>query len=137
MKPLRKGKVARSVELDRACVIREEGEEYCIYPLDDVMDVLGKKWALFVVAVLGNEERTRFNELHRQLKGISPRTLTDRLRELEGLGLVRRTVYPEVPARVEYELTDPGERMRKALVPFLKWAIAFEVESGRSPAATA
>lgn len=137
MKPLRKGKVTRAVELDRACVIREEGEEYCIYPLDDMMGVLGKKWALFVVAVLGNEERTRFNELLRELKGISPRTLTDRLRELEGLGLVDRTVYPEVPLRVEYALTDHGRRMRRALIPFLRWSLEFERERGRSPAATA
>lgn len=134
MKSLRRRTVARITDLDRACIIREGGEEYCIYPLDDVMDVLGKKWVLFVIAVLGNEERTRFNELLRQLKGISPRTLTDRLRELEGVGLIRRTVYPEVPLRVEYELTGHGLRMRQALIPFLKWSLEFEAERGRSPA---
>lgn len=123
-------KVPRLLDLDRACVIREGSEEYCIYPLDDVMAVLAKKWALFVIAVLGNASRTRFNDLLRQLKGISPRTLTDRLKELEALRLVQRTAYPEVPPRVEYVLTQDGRRMRKALIPFLSWSIEFERATG-------
>jgi len=118
--------VTRALDLDRACVIREQGEEYCIYPLDDLMAVLGKKWALFIMAVLGNDSRTRFNDLLRQLKGVSPRTLTDRLKELANLRLIERTVYPEVPLRVEYALTEDGKRMRRALIPFLKWSIDFE-----------
>jgi len=126
MKPLRKRKVTRVLDLDRACIIRERGKEYCIYPLDDLMAVLGKKWALFIMAVLGNGNATRFNGLLQQLKGISPRTLTDRLKELSSLGLVHRTVFPEVPLRVEYTLTDAGRRMREALIPFLEWSVAFE-----------
>ncbi len=126
MKPLRKRKVTRALDLDRACIIREGGEEYCIYPLDDLMAVFGKKWALFIMAVLGNGSRTRFNDLLRQLKGVSPRTLTDRLKELANLRLIERTVYPEVPLRVEYALTKDGMRMRRALIPFLKWSIDFE-----------
>lgn len=133
MKPLRKRKVPRALALDRACVILEGGEEYCIYPLDDVMAVLGKKWALFIIAVLGNESRTRFNDLLRRLKGISPRTLTDRLKELEGLRLVDRKVFAEVPLRVEYSLTEDGKRMRRALIPFLKWSIDFEAGGMISP----
>jgi len=126
MKPLRKRKVTRVLDLDRACIIREGGREYCIYPLDDLMAILGKKWALFIIAVLGNDSTTRFNDLLRQLKGISPRTLTDRLKELTSLGLVRRTIFPEVPLRVEYTLTKDGRRMREALIPFLEWSISFE-----------
>jgi len=126
VKRLSKRRVTRAVDLDRACVIREQGEEYCIYPLDDLMAVLGKKWALFIMAVLGNDSRTRFNDLLRQLKGVSPRTLTDRLKELANLRLIERTVYPEVPLRVEYALTEDGKRMRRALIPFLKWSIDFE-----------
>jgi len=107
-------------------VIREQGEEYCIYPLDDLMAVLGKKWALFIIAVLGNNTRTRFNDLLRQLRGISPRTLSDRLKELETLRLIERNAFAEIPPRVEYELTEDGKRMRKALIPFLEWSIDFE-----------
>ena len=133
MKPLRKRKVTRLVDLDRACVIREGGEEYCIYPLDDLMAVLGKKWALFIIAVLGNNSTTRFNDLLRQLKGISPRTLTDRLKELAALGLIQRAVFAEVPLRVEYTLTEAGRRMRKALIPFLQWSIDFEATHASAP----
>lgn len=132
MKRLRKRTVARVVDLDRACVIREGGKEYCIYPLDDVLAALGKKWALFVIAVLGNDRRTRFNDLLNQLHGISPRTLTDRLRELEGLRLIRRSVFPEVPLRVEYALTEEGRRMRAALIPFLQWSLDFEKTTAHS-----
>ena len=132
MKPLRKRKVTRVLDLDRACIIREGGQEYCIYPLDDLMAVLGKKWGLFIIAVLGNGDATRFNDLLRQLKGVSPRTLTDRLKELVALGLVQREMFAEVPLRVEYALTDAGRRMRKALIPFLQWSIDFE--TARVPA---
>lgn len=126
----------RVVDLDRACVILEGTEEYCIYPLDDLMAVLGKKWALFIIAVLGNKGGTRFNDLLRQLRGISPRTLTDRLKELVDLRLVERTVFAEVPLRVEYALTTDGKRMRRALVPFLRWSIDFEKGSSGSPVAS-
>jgi DNA-binding HxlR family transcriptional regulator len=97
------------------------------------MAVIGKKWALFIISVLGNDSRTRFNNLLRQLKGVSPRTLTDRLKDLEELGLIQRTVYPEVPLRVEYALTEDGKRMRKALIPFLRWSVDFEVGRTSSP----
>lgn len=104
------------------CVIRKDGREYCIYPLDDVMDALGKKWALLIVGIIGNKDRTRFHELEAALPGISPRTLTDRLRELERLRLVERRAYAEVPLRVEYGLTADGRALRDALVPMLEWA---------------
>lgn len=133
MKSLRKRIVTRVLDLDRACVIREGDAEYCIYPLDDLMAVLGKKWALFIIAVLGNDSRTRFNDLLRQLKGISPRTLTDRLLELQDLGLIQRTAFPEVPLRVEYALKEEGRRMRNALIPFLQWSIDFEKERTSRP----
>ena len=135
MKPLHKRKVVRRLDLDRACIIREGGREYCIYPLDDLMAVLGKKWALFIIAVLGNENATRFNDLWHRLKGVSPRTLSDRLKELEALGLIRRSAFAEVPPRVEYVLTDAGRRMRRALIPFLQWSIDFE--TSRIPRAEA
>ncbi len=133
MKPLSKRKVTRSLDLDRACIIREGGQEYCIYPLDDLMAVLGKKWSLFVIAVLGNNSTTRFNDLLRQLKGISPRTLTDRLKELNSLGLIQRRVFPEIPIRIEYTLTEAGRFMRRALIPFLQWAIDFETGRRSAP----
>lgn len=107
-------------------MIREGDREYCIYPLDRVMVVLGKKWTLFLIAVLGNRERMRFNEILSELRFVSSRTLTDRLRELAALGLVQREMFSEIPPRVEYRLTEEGRRMRRVLIPLLSWAIEFE-----------
>ena len=97
-------------------------DEYCIDPLAPVFDALGKKWALFIIAVLGNKRTVRFGELQRSLLDISPRTLSDRLKELEAAGLVRRKAYAEVPLRVEYALTSKGEALRESLLPMLRWA---------------
>ena len=127
MKSVRGSKaVPRRLELEEACMIREGDREYCVYPLDRLMTVLGKKWTLFIIGVLGNQETRRFNELLEDLRLISSRTLTDRLRELEALGLVRREAFPVIPPRVEYHLTDEGREMRSSLLPLLDWAISSE-----------
>ena len=73
------------------------------------------KWTLLVIRDLA-EGRSRFCELERSLQGISPRTLSLRLRALEEEGIVERQTYPEVPPRVEYALTDKG----RALVPLIE-----------------
>lgn len=138
MKVPTSGRVApRRIELDPVCVIREGEEEYCIYPLDRVMTVLGKKWTLFVTAVLGNREQTRFNELLGELRFISSRTLTDRLKELVALRLVEREESQEAPHRVAYSLTSHGRALRRRLIPLLDWAIGFEAEVGHSVPAPA
>ncbi|MFQ5552830.1 MAG: winged helix-turn-helix transcriptional regulator [Thermoplasmata archaeon] len=124
--------VPRRVELDPVCVIREGAEEYCIYPLDRVMTVLGKKWTLFVIAVLGNRDRTRFNALLADLRFISSRTLTDRLKELVSLQLVDRIESHRTSPRVEYRLTSHGQELRRRLIPLLDWAIGFETGVSRS-----
>ena len=103
-------------------MIQDGNEEYCIYPLDEFMEILGSKWTLLVIGVLGNRKRIRFNEIANTLQGISPRTLTSRLRNLESLGLVRREAYTEVPLRVEYSLSKKGKQLRKAIIPLLAWA---------------
>lgn len=77
-------------------------------PVARAVSVLGGKWTMLVVRDLMAGPR-RFGELRDSLVGVSPKTLTDRLRELEAAGLVARTMYPEIPPRVEYRLTDAGE----------------------------
>ncbi|MFQ5908241.1 MAG: winged helix-turn-helix transcriptional regulator [Thermoplasmata archaeon] len=127
MKSLRVSKVvSRRIELDRVCMIREGEKEYCLYPLDDFMTVLGKKWTLFVIAVLGNQERMRFNEIQSELRFVSSRTLADRLKELGDLGLIQRKAFNEIPPKVEYRLTGEGQALRRVLIPLLSWAIEFE-----------
>jgi DNA-binding HxlR family transcriptional regulator len=82
--------------------------------------VLGAKWSLAVLARLTGGTQ-RFNELLRQIDGVSRRMLSATLRQLERDGLVLRHVYARVPARVEYELSDTGEALLAALAPLLDW----------------
>ena len=82
---------------------------YTNCPLRTVLEVLANKWTLLVMVTLRRREAPiRFNELRRALDGITQKMLTQTLRTLERDGLVSRTVYPTVPPRVEYALTEPG-----------------------------
>ncbi len=84
-------------------------------PVCATADIICGKWTILVIRDLA-EGRCRFCELERSLAGISPRTLSLRLRALEEQGIVARHTYPEVPPRVEYSLTEKGE----ALVPLIE-----------------
>jgi DNA-binding HxlR family transcriptional regulator len=84
-------------------------------PVCRTADVISGKWTLLVIRDLAGESR-RFCELERSLEGISPRTLSLRLRTLEEEGIVERRTYPEVPPRVTYALTEKG----RALVPLIE-----------------
>lgn len=105
-----------------ACMIHVDGREYCIDPVAGIVGLLGKKWTLSLVGVLGNRPSSRFVELRDAIAGMGSKALAERLKELQRLGLVERTVYPEVPARVEYSLTASGVSLRRGLVPLLAWA---------------
>src|SRR4051794_36785887 len=84
-------------------------------PVGSCAEIISGKWTLLVIRDLA-DGRQRFGELERSLEGISPRTLSLRLRSLEEEGIVARQTYPEVPPRVEYELTEKG----RALVPIIE-----------------
>jgi DNA-binding HxlR family transcriptional regulator len=84
-------------------------------PVCHTADIISGKWTLLIIRDLA-DGRSRFCELERSLDGISPRTLSLRLRALEAEGIVERRTYPEVPPRVEYRLTEKGE----ALVPLIE-----------------
>jgi DNA-binding HxlR family transcriptional regulator len=84
-------------------------------PVCHTAEIISGKWTLLVIRDLANG-CSRFCELERSLGGISPRTLSLRLRALEAEGIVQRRTYPEVPPRVEYRLTDKG----RALVPLIE-----------------
>jgi DNA-binding HxlR family transcriptional regulator len=89
---------------------------------------VGDKWSVHVVYVLGAQGTLRFGELRRRIEGISQRMLTVTLRGLERDGLVRRTMYPEVPPRVEYALTPLGATLRKIVRGLIDWSGAHLVE---------
>jgi DNA-binding HxlR family transcriptional regulator len=89
--------------------------------VNSVLARVGDKWSVLIITLLGNGKQ-RFNEIKRMVDGISQRMLTLTLRGLERDGLVKRTIYPTIPPRVEYELTELGRSLRCAVVPLGKWA---------------
>ena len=102
--------------------MHKEDDYICFCPLKGVIDVISKKWALLVINAIGNYGKLRFNKLMEELHGISPKTLSDTLKELQAEGLVKRESFAEIPPRVEYSLTKDGMDLRKSIVPLLKWA---------------
>jgi len=92
-----------------------------------VLARVGDKWSVLIVALLGDGPK-RFNEIKRMVGGISQRMLTLTLRGLERDGLVTRTVYPTVPPRVDYELTELGHSLWKPVEALGAWARANQAE---------
>ena len=104
----------------------KKGEKFSIVeicPIRNVVARFGNKWALLVILVLDENKVVRFNQLQKLIPDISTKMLSSTLQVLAADGLVKRTVFPEVPVRVEYELTETG----KTLVPIIhlltEWAL--------------
>ena len=95
-------------------------EELPECPVATTVSLIGSKWKLLIIRNL-LERHWRFNELNKNLEGISQKVLTDSLRSMEEDGLITRTVYPEVPPHVEYALSDLGETIRPILDAMQEW----------------
>lgn len=95
-------------------------------PIRDVLDRIGDQWSLLVLEALA-ERTLRFNELGRIIDDISKQMLSRTLKRLEMDGFVHRTVYPEVPPRVEYTLTDLGQSFLVPMKALVEWADANHV----------
>ena len=102
-------------------------DEDSVAALQAAVGVLAAKWSVIVLARLGCGTH-RFNELLRQIDGVSRRMLSATLRQLERDGLVERHVYASVPARVEYELSPVGEHLLVALIPLAGWGLEHQSE---------
>jgi DNA-binding HxlR family transcriptional regulator len=98
------------------------GKEICLCPVEGIINVISKKWALLVIGTIGNNKKIRFNKIMKNLGDISPKTLVDRLKELEKAGLIKKEVFAEIPPRVEYSLTQDGIEFRNSIIPLMKWA---------------
>lgn len=106
-------------------------EELPECPVATTVQLIGSKWKLLIIRNL-RMRPWRFNELQKDLAGISQKVLTDSLRALEADGLVTRTVYAEVPPRVEYALSDLGETMGPILDAMEKWGAGYkELAAGK------
>ena len=100
----------------------------------EMLDRVGDKWSVYVIHVLVNAGTVRFNELRSRVDGISQRMLTVTLRGLERDGLVVRTVFSEVPPRVEYALTPLGSTLDQLVCGLVEWSGAHlpEVDAARA-----
>ena len=95
-------------------------EELPECPVATTVSLIGSKWKLLIITNLLNRP-WRFNELQKSLEGISQKVLTDSLRSMEADGIITRTVFPEVPPRVEYSLSELGESLRPIINDMAKW----------------
>ena len=94
-------------------------------PVATTVQLIGSKWKLLILRNL-MARPWNFNELKRSLDGISQKVLTDSLRSMEEDGLITRTVYPEVPPRVEYALSELGESMRPIIDAMAAWGESYK-----------
>ncbi|MGC8633028.1 MAG: winged helix-turn-helix transcriptional regulator [Thermoprotei archaeon] len=106
---------------EEACMIEANGRQICIYPSQKVIRVLGKQYTLLIVGLLGNEGELGFNAIARAVGNPRANLLSQRLRELEDVGLVTRRVAQQRPVRIAYSLTDMGMQLRKLLIPLFEW----------------
>ena len=123
--PLKKRVIAKSPEMEHTparCRARE------------MLDRVGDRWSVYVISALGAYGTLRFSELMRHVEGVSQRMLTVTVRGLERDGLVRRTIYAEIPPRVEYTLTPLGATLRKLVRELIDWTGAHlaEVDAARA-----
>ncbi len=101
------------------------GQETDCRMVREILDLVGDKWSLYIIATL-KDGPVRFNELRRRIEGISQRMLTITLRGLERDGLVKRTLFPTIPPRVDYELTDVGRSLLAPVMAITLWANAHQ-----------
>ena len=100
-------------------------EEMPVCPVATTVSLIGSKWKLLILRNL-LAGPWRFNELKKDLDGVSQKVLTDSLRSMEADGIITRTVYPEVPPRVEYALSELGESMRPIIRAMEAWGIEYK-----------
>ena len=105
--------MAKSITPDNVC------------PMALGINVLSGKWKLQILWSIYNRKTMRFNELQRTLGNITTKTLTDQLRELEDQKILYRTIYPEVPPKVEYSFTDIGMTLEPVLKSLCDWGTKY------------
>jgi DNA-binding HxlR family transcriptional regulator len=108
-------------------------------PIETTFKIIGKKWAILIIREMFRGT-TQFNRFLENIDGITPKVLTERLRELEKLGIVRRRIVSEYPIRVEYEMTDLGKEFEPVLLAAASFSmrnmpkIVFKDGKSRNPA---
>lgn len=110
-------------KLQQTLLVKSNLDESCI--LNQSLTLIANKWTLLILMALMQGTK-RNSELQRQINGISPKMLTQTLKTLMSYGMVTRKVFPEVPPRVEYELTEFGKSTADPLMALLNWSVSWE-----------
>lgn len=113
-----------NISIERIVIMKKK-DELPSCPVATTVQLIGSKWKLLILRNL-LARPWRFNELQKSLDGISQKVLTDSLRSMETDGIITRTVYPEVPPRVEYALSDLGETMRPIIASMETWGLDYK-----------
>jgi DNA-binding HxlR family transcriptional regulator len=109
--------------LQQSLMVKSALDESCI--LNQSLTLIANKWTLLILMALMQGTK-RNSELQKQINGISPKMLTETLKKLMDYGMVKRKVYPEVPPRVEYYLTEFGKSTADPLMALLNWSVEWE-----------
>lgn len=100
-------------------------EELPACPVATTLWLIGNKWKVLILQKL-LDRPWRFNELQKNIPGISQRVLTDNLRSMENDGIIIRTVYPEIPPKVEYSLSEIGNSMKPIIASMAEWGLEYQ-----------
>jgi DNA-binding HxlR family transcriptional regulator len=106
--------------MEKSKSVKIDVDENC--PVRGILDRFGDKWSTLILLLLDESPVLRFNEIYKMIPGISQKMLTVSLKTLEEDGLVKRTVYPQIPPRVDYELTPRGMSLLPHIQNLVKWA---------------
>jgi len=109
---------------------KQRHEQYTQCPIEAAMDIIGGKWKGSILFLLLDDKK-RFSDFQKRLTKITQRTLTQQLRDLERDGMVSRQIFPEVPPRVEYSLTEKGRTLAPLLIELKKWGEAHALPIGQ------
>ena len=101
-------------------------------PVEATLDLIGGKYKALILWHLA-EGKLRFSQLRDQIKGVTPKMLTQQLRELESHALITRKVYPEIPPRVEYSLTTLGQSLKPVLISMRDWGAEYLRANNKEP----
>lgn len=102
--------------------MENHSDHICLCPLEGIINIIAKKWAILIISIIGHHEKIRFGDIQHRLDGISPKTLADVLKDLQKENLIHREAFSEIPPRVEYSLTADGKKLCEAVLPLIRWA---------------
>ncbi|ALC83169.1 MULTISPECIES: winged helix-turn-helix transcriptional regulator [Bacillus] len=105
-------------------ILERSDDEQC--PIEKSLTIISAKWSFLIIRELLIDGTLRFGDLLKGLEGISPKTLSLRLRELEENKIITRTVYPEIPPKVEYSLTEKGKQLEGILLELKRFGLTLE-----------